>query len=120
MPISESTRSTRPALAQHADYASDILESESENSDISAPSYSMITATASSNSNSHLEENEPEVTSMDGDIDIEVDDAFDMPENTEVCYVHTMHVNSSYHGFLCNIYRTNTVVVGYHQMQVVH
>ena len=76
--VSESTRSTRSRLEHHPS----ISESESEISDISTPSYSLITVT-DNNSDIQSENEDPEATSMDGDS--EVCGATDIPERMVVC-----------------------------------
>ena len=63
--VSESTRSTRSRLEHHPS----ISESESEISDVSAPSYSLITVT-DNNSDIQSEDGDPEATSMDGDSEV--------------------------------------------------
>ena len=78
-PVSESTRSTRSQFEHHT---ASISESESEISDTSAPSYSLVTVT-DNNSDIQSKDEDPEAISMDGDS--QVCDTTNIPERAVVC-----------------------------------
>ena len=77
-PISESTQSTRSVPERYAN----ISESESEISDVFAPSYSLITATDSHSDIQLEDESLEEGACVDGGTEIDGD--VDMPEGSEV------------------------------------